>query len=257
MSPRKPYTNSSLEKGLMVLAAIAKAPRPMGVSETARHVDLDYSTTYRLISTLAHLDYLERVPDTKRYRIGPATLPLGLAYQTSSELTAAAVPEMRRLVQQVDETVNLSIRDGDGMLLLASCPGPHLLATRTRVGHRFPIHCSASGRVALAGMTEAERDALIDKLELTPETPHTITDRDRLRAEVRAIAERGYAINREEHALGLTAVGVPLRNAAGDTIAALDTAIPTVRVADEGYLEELSNLLTRSARLIAHRIAPD
>lgn len=248
------YTNASLEKGLTVLRAIAMADRPIGFSETARRVGLDYSTAYRLMMTLERLGFIERNADSTGFAVGPAALPIGLAYHRSSNLVAAAQPEMTRLMRTVNETVNLAVLDGDAMLLLVSVEGPHLLATRTRVGQRFPIHCSASGRVMLASMEQSERNQLIDSLELTAETPYTITDRDELRCHVAKIERRGYAINREEHAIGLMAVSVPIRIRGGHAIATLDIAVPSARVPDQQHLLQVSQDLRAAADIIANRL---
>ena len=250
------YTNASLEKGLTILRTVAMASEPIGISETARRASLDYSTTYRLMATLTEMTFLEK-SDDKTFRVGPAALPIGLAYKGTADLVTIARPEMQRLMQGVLETVNLSLREGIEMLLLATAAGPHMLSSRTHIGQRFPIHCSASGRVMLATLPEQEREQLIDRLDLAPITPHTITDAETLKRHVRAIAEAGYAVNREEHALGLMAVSVPIRNRLGEVVAALDIAVPTVRVSGDALLETLVRSLSETAERIGERLSAE
>ncbi len=96
--PSHQYRNASLEKGLSVLAEIASAPNPAGVTSIANRTGLDYSTTYRLITTLEHLGYVRRTPSGKLYGPGDALRQLGLVRPPLQRLIAVAVPMMTELV---------------------------------------------------------------------------------------------------------------------------------------------------------------
>jgi DNA-binding IclR family transcriptional regulator len=228
--------NESLQKGLAVLAAVAERG-PAKLAELAAETGIDYTTTYRMISTLNALGYVERDPLTKRYEVGPAVLRLGYGYLKNLQLSQVAAPVMREVRDALRETVNLSILDGQEMVLVDALQGPQLLNTRIRIGGRYALHCSASGKVALANLPPEEAERLLATIPLVAYSPRTITDRAVLARAVRLVRERGFAINDEEMAIGLKAVAAPILDHQGTCVGVLDVPIPSVR-ADASFLEE-------------------
>lgn len=248
------YLNESLRKGLSVLAVVAASPEPLGVTDAAARAGLDYSTAYRLIATLEQLGYLERDGVTKRYRVGAAVLRLGYAYVKTRRLHQAAVPVMRELSATTGETVNLSVRDGLEMVLIDACETRHVLSARTTIGGRYPLHCTASGKVALAGSGKRDLEEVLSRLTLTPLTKRTITSRRALAAEIAAVRRRGYALNDEEHVVGLVAAAAPIRDHTGGTIGALDVAVPTARITAQRPLSSFVPLVVEASARISEAL---
>lgn len=224
------YRNESLQKGLSVLSVVAASASPVSVTEVAGATGLDYSTAYRLVATLLELGYLEREQATKRYRVGAGVLHLGYAYVRTRGLHQAALPIMQDLAASTGETVNLSVRDGLEMVLIDACESRHVLSTRTTIGGRYPLHCTASGKVVLAGLPKTEVDAILAELPLRQLTERTIRSRRALLADVAEVRRQGYAVNDEEHVVGLVAIAAPVRDHTGSTVGALDIAVPTARI---------------------------
>lgn len=245
------YLNESLQKGLSVLGAVAACENAVGVTEIAKVLDLDYSTTYRLMSTLLDLGYLERDPDSKSYRVGPAVLRLGFAYASGLSARAAALPIMTELNHGLHETVNLSVRDGVEMVLIESLQSPNLLTTSVRIGGRYPLHCSASGKVAIAELPEPQREYLLRSISLDAFTPKTIRSARAFRSEVAKVMERGYATNIEEHVVGLQAVAAPIRDYRGVLTAVLDISVPTARVGKSRTLRSFADHVRDAAAQIS------
>jgi DNA-binding IclR family transcriptional regulator len=224
--------NESLQKGLAILAAVAQSG-PSTLTEVATRVGIDYTTVYRMVSTLVSLGYLRRDGATKRYEVGPAVLRLGYGYLENRQLSQIALPVMRDLRDALQETVNLSTLDGTEMVLLESVQGPHLLNMQTRIGGRFQLHCSASGKVALASLPADELGRKLAGLDLIPHTDCTITDRAALAHEAELVRERGYALNDEEHVIGLNAVAAPIWDYRHEFVGSLDVPVPTARAMPE------------------------
>lgn len=248
------YVNESLQKGLAVLSTVAASAEPLGVTEVASRTGLDYSTAYRLIATLVQLGYLERVAESKRYRVGSAVLHLGYAYIRTRGLHQAAVPIMQELAAHTGETVNLSVRDGLDMVLIDACETRHVLSTRTTIGGRFPLYCTASGKVVLASLPKAELDEVLGRLTLVPLTPRTIHSRRALVAELAEVRRRGYAINDEEHVVGLVAIAAAIRDHNGSTVGAIDIAIPTARITTRRPLAGFAPAVVGAAERISEAL---
>lgn len=245
------YLNESLKKGLSVLATVAASETPIGVTETAERSGIDYSTTYRLVMTLSDLGYIERDGDTKRYRASVGTLRLGYSYLRNNALHRASIPIMRELLATTGETVNLGARNDTEMVLLASCESDHLLGSRHTPSGRYPIHCTASGKVMLAGMKDDELHELLGRLELSRVTARTLRSKDALLREIDMVRRQGWALNSEEHVLGLVAVAAPIFDQTGQTIAALDVSAPTVRITAASPLPSLVRPLLDCATRIS------
>jgi DNA-binding IclR family transcriptional regulator len=111
------------------------------------------------------------------------------------------------------------------------------------------LHCTASGKLFLATMAEAEREALLARLTLPRMTPNTITTAQGLRTECEAIAARGYATDREEFIAGLVAAAVPVRDAQGATRAALAVHGPSARLSMERAVAALPALRAAAERM--------
>jgi IclR family transcriptional regulator, pca regulon regulatory protein len=245
--------NESLQKGLAVLAAVAQLG-PARLTEVAARAGIDYTTAYRMISTLASLGYVRRDALTKRYEVGPAVLQLGYAYVQNLRLSQVALPVMRQLRDALQETVNLSVLDGEEMVLLESVEGRHLLSTRIRIGGRFPLHCAASGKVALASLPPEERARILATLSLSPHTSRTITHHAALATEIARVRELGYGLNNEELAVGLTAVAAPIWDYRHSFAGSLDVPVPTVR-ATAAFLEaRVIPAVVRAATQVSHTI---
>jgi DNA-binding IclR family transcriptional regulator len=248
--PRRHYRNASLEKGLTVLSEIAAAASPAGVTSIASRTGLDYTTTYRLIAALEHLGYVSRIPESKLYEPGHALRQLGLLGPSLQRLISRAIPVIADLVRELGETVNLSQWQGDRLVLLHTQEGTHMLTTRTPIGGEFPVYCTASGKVILAFMDKVMRADLLGRLNLVAMTRHTIIDRTVIERQLKTVLKLGYAINREEHVLGLSAVAVPIPEPSGRVDAVIDLSLPSARITAERSLEHLAGKLRGAAARI-------
>ena len=98
------------------------------------------------------------------------------------------------------------------------------------VGSTVPPHCSASGKLLVASLPAAEREALVAQMPLPRFTQRTITDRALLARELDRIIDAGYAVDDEEYVLGVACVAVPVRLADGQAIAAVAVHAATARL---------------------------
>lgn len=238
----------AVERACAVLRCFESGDAELRVSELATRTGLSVSTTHRLVRALCGAGVLLQNPVTDRYGLGPALVVLGRRAEQSLGYDRA-VPALRALAESTGESVNLGIRAGADVLVVLDVPSSSPLRFAQPAGTRVPIHSSAMGKclLAYAGALEREVDALPDLARLTD---RTITERDRLVAELEAVRARGWALNDEERIAGVRAVAAPVLAGDGTAVAAVVVQAPTVRVGD-GRLEELVVPLLQTARDLA------
>jgi len=219
---------SSVRNAARVLRAFSRTDRELGVTHLARRLDLTTSTVHRLLTTLVEEGLLDRGPGGV-YRLGLPVYELGLTVFPNLDLHEAALPVLASLRQSTMETVQMGVLDGLDVVYVERLESPQTIRIFNRSGHRIPAHATSSGKVLLAHLpAQVLRERLLD-WHPTRLTPHTITERGVLQAELTRVAERGWAQNIEEGALGAASVAAPVRDQDGTVIAAISVVGPVSR----------------------------
>ena len=241
--------DSSAARSLRVLAAVAGAGHALTLSELAERLGLPKPTLHRLCGQLQEGGFLARDVDERCLVVGPALRQL--AFDTLNHGAARGLRHdvLARLVQQVGETCNFTTLDGMRVLYLDRVEAHWPLRLTLEVGSHVPLHATASGKLFLALMPAAERDALIGQLVLERLTPETLTDAQALRAECVQIAAQGHADDRGEFIAGLIAVAVPVLDSQGRPRAAIAVHAPTARMSLAQAREKLPFLHAAAARM--------
>src|SRR6476646_6589221 len=182
----------SLERAFGLLEVIAAHRGAMSLSQLATSSGLPPPTLHRLARTLVDLGYLRQEP-SRRYALGPRLFLL--AESSSSMLNSVALPHLAHLVDEIGETANLAMLDGDQVAYVAQAPGRHSMRMFTEVGRRVLPHCTAVGKALLATSTDKDVRALLSRTGLPRHTPHTVTDPDELLEQLGLIRDRGYAMD--------------------------------------------------------------
>lgn len=250
--------SQSLERGLAVLAVFRPDRPALGISELARELGLTRSTTHRYCATLAALRYLEQDASSRKYRLGPRVLDLGFSMLGSLELREIAAPHLRRLTDWTGHTSNLAIRDDTDVILIDRVRGRpgryHHLEFTLHVGSRLPSYCSATGKALLAFVPRADLDRLLDRMDLVPRGPRTLTDRSALMAELEQVRRTGLATNDEELESALRSIAAPVRSRSGEVVAAVNVAIPWSPAAMSELVTDLGPTIQATAQQIAARV---
>jgi DNA-binding IclR family transcriptional regulator len=208
-----------------ILRTLAATRDGLSLSEVAQRVQLPKSTVHRIIGALENEGLVAAAPPNGGYKLGPEVLRL--ASGEDAELRTEVRPLLRRLSDEVNETVDLSVLIQDQVSFIDQVAAPHRLRAVTGVGASFPAHCTANGKALLA----AHRDEMLRKLlpaKLAAATPNTITDREVLIEQLDTVRRLGYAEDREELTLGISAVGAVISDGFGP-VAAVSVPVPTQR----------------------------
>jgi DNA-binding IclR family transcriptional regulator len=220
-----------------ILRALKDEPGGLSLSQIAARVGLPRSTVHRLVVALEGEQLLAPVSREGGYRLGPALA--GLAAVSERGLALAAHPFLVALSRELDETVDLAVRQHDLVLFVDHIDVPRRLRAASSLGALFPAYCTANGKALLAALDDEELAGLLpERLERL--TPSTITARSELLAELARVREEGVAYDREEHTLGISAVGATVTDGAG-RLAAVSVPVPAQRFG--GNEERLSRSL--------------
>jgi IclR family acetate operon transcriptional repressor len=245
----------SVERVLDLLELLADAPAQVSLAGLSEASGLPPSTVHRLMGTLVRRGYARRLP-SRDYVLGPRLIHLGEG--AASTLGGLARPHLAHLVDQIGETANLALLDGDRVVYTAQVPSRHSVRMFTEVGRRVRLHCTGVGKVLLAQQPPEVARAMLLRAGLPARTSRTITDAEVLMAELSGIAAQGFAVDDGEQEAGVRCVAVAVPGGVVD--AALSVSGPEGRLPLEA-LPRLVPLLRAAASAVAAELsgaaAPD
>ncbi len=230
----------SLERALAVVHLLAAERRPLGVSEIAQGTGLPAATVHRILATLASRDWVEQDARGAKYGLGFGLLAAGASAVYYSPLIARARPVLDELSELSGFNVYLSTLQGSRVCYLARADGPEPRVTRFHLGLMHRAQATASGKVLLAALPDADLARLLASSPVPAYTPRTIVDPDAFKQEITRIRQDGFALDRCERTSTYAAIAVPVRLGEGRAIAALQTG-GSPELATEQKLLDLAN----------------
>ncbi|GGN20731.1 IclR family transcriptional regulator [Halarchaeum nitratireducens] len=239
----------SSERSLTILGALAVLG-PATASEIADHLDLARNTMHYHLKTLAHQSYVVEIDG--QYRLGMRLLNMGHRAVENLDVYRVGKAKVDELSRQTGELSILMIEENGYGYYVYDAHGDDAVRFDT-VGRRKHLHDNALGKAVLAQLPPERVNEILDERGLPETTPHTITDRSTLKAEIDTIRERGVAFDREEQLEGLCCVAAAVENrgdaGADRRVGAISIAGPTSRMSDE-RLEALAPRVSDAANLI-------
>lgn len=259
-APSPSAFSQSLERGLMILSVFSEGRPVLGIADIAREVDLNKSTTFRYVATLAKLDYLQQDPDTKKYSLGSRVVDLGFAAINSMEITRIAARHLQALSDETGYTVSMAVLDGPDIVYVdrrrSGRSGAFGMELNLHVGSRLPAYCTAMGKVLLAHRDPSALKVVLDRTDLARRGPKTITAREQLMSTLVRVRRTDLAVNDEELAPGLRSVAAPVRDRSGSVVAAVSISVhlSTWNASIEAIMARLEPPLHRTVAEISHRL---
>ncbi len=219
----------ALASGLEVLQAFdAEHPR-MTLSEVAVRTDMDRAKARRFLLTLHALGFVKR--NGRQFELTPRVLQLGYAYQASNQYRAVIQQYLEDITAELGESSSLAVLDGQDVVYVVRSAARHrLMAITLSVGTRLPAAYTSMGRVLLAQLSPSQLDEFLERVSLERFTESSVTDKDRLRAQIELARQQGYAVVDQELDLGLRSVAVPAFSGSGELLGALNISTNAARV---------------------------
>ncbi|EAX47736.1 transcriptional regulator, IclR family [Thermosinus carboxydivorans Nor1] len=243
----------AIDRALDILLLLQQEGKEMGVTQIGEALGMYKSTVYRTLTTLENKGFVQQNPETGRYWLGFRLYSLGMLVREKMPLSKIAYPHAKALSERFNEVVHISVLDKSADLypkhiIVEKIQSQQVLSLTPPVGSSSPSHCSAVGKCLLAFSPGEYTNRFIGR-ELPRFTPKTITDWDKLLAELAAIRERGYALDDEELELGLTCVAAPILGRDGEIIAALSLSGPTSRIKSDQFAEIVEQVKQTTATI--------
>jgi IclR family acetate operon transcriptional repressor len=246
----KRYIVPILERALIILEALAKAPRGMGISELSRELGMPKNSVFRILTTLYSSGYLQRDEEGRIYSLSRKILALGYEALDELSLVDKSLDVMRELRDETRETVLVGTLVGDHGVVLELVPSSQPIKFLVDVGARFPLHTAAPAKAMLAFLPKTDLEAHLQRIVFRKFTASTITSQVPFRRLLEEVRESGVAFDREEEMESLHCVAAPIFDHRGYPVAALWITGPSYRFREEDFPR-----LGRKVRQAAERIS--
>jgi len=240
-----------VERAIAILDLLAQGGWRTG-AEVARELQVHRSTALRLLGTLERHAMVERDQRTAKYRLGRRLPQLASVVTGELDLRHLARPVCEKLADAVGETVTLDVLVGDSIEPIEQATASTSVVRVNWLGRRYPVHCTASGKVILAFAPDAVRERLFAE-PLERWTASTLTDQAALERQLDDTRTAGVARTHEELEVGLDAIAAPVFGVQGDVVAALDVSGPSNRLRSEER-PELVRLTVEAAADLSRRL---
>jgi IclR family pca regulon transcriptional regulator len=246
-----PNFMTSLARGLSVIQCFTHATSFLTVSQISQSTGFSRASVRRCLYTLTKMG-LANSEDGRHFTLLPGILSLGHSYIFSMPLAKLVQPVLDRLSQDLRESCSIAMLDGHDVVHVAHSNVSRVLAVDLSMGSRLPAIYTSMGRVLLAHLPAKDLEAHLARAEFIAHTKHSITDVKGLRQALALVRRDGFAVVDQELEMGLCALAVPLRNAAGRVIAALNVGAPAQRVS----VPDLENKFFPHLQAAAQELSP-
>jgi DNA-binding IclR family transcriptional regulator len=243
---KSPYRVQVVDRALAALDVLAHRSSECSLVELCLELKLHKSTVHRLMMVLEQHRLVDKNPGTGGYRLGLKLFEFGSKAIAAFDPRRHARPYLDRLQRELGETVFFCILDEGQVFYLEKVESQQSVRTACTVGSRAPAYCTAVGKAMLAELPEVEVNDIVRRWGLKPVTANTITTAAALKAELRAIRSRGYAIDNEEKEQGLRCVSAAVRGHSGKLFAAISVSGPAFRITKE-RTPEIGQVVMRAA----------
>lgn len=237
-------------KGLRVIEAFGEARPRLSIADVSKSTGLDRATARRCLLTLAQLGYADY--DGKFFSLTAKILRLGHSYLSATPLPQIVQPMLDRLSEEVGQSVSVSVLDGRDIVYVARAAQRRVVSINLMPGSRLPAHCASMGRILLAALPDSEVRQRLEDSTREKATPFTRIGVEEIMAELFEIRRLGYAVIDQELELGLCSIAVPLRDARGKTVAALNIGAPAAQIP----APELAIRFLAPLRAVADQLQP-
>ena len=240
----------TLDRSLDVLEVLAQAEEALGVTEIGNRISLHKSTVHRILHTLCHRGYVERVRDNERYQLGIKIVELGIRFFNDLEIRKVASPVLNDLAKLLDEVVHLVLHDEGEVVYIDKAESSHVVSMHSKVGRRAPMHCTSVGKALLSTMPEEEVRHILEMKGMTRYTPNTIVEPDALMVYLREIEASKISVETEENEIGIICLGTPVFDYSGRAIGAISVSGPAARIEEKG-IERIGQEMKKSGEAIS------
>ncbi len=217
-----------IDRAVMLLDAISRYPDPVKLKILSAETGLHTSTTHRILSSLMHNGLVEKEP-SGAYRLGIKLLQMSVRLHTNIDLRSIALPYMEELRDRLNESVNLTIREGDALIYIEKAVPNRMIHVHQLIGSRAPLHVTAVGKMILGAGGKADVKSYTDRTNLPAYTRNTLSDPDKLLTECLNSYKQGFGLDNEEAEIDVGCIGTLIYDSTGNVVGGLSVSAPVER----------------------------
>lgn len=236
----------SFARGLSVIEAFGDDRAELTLSEVAEAANVSRAAARRLLLTLCHLGYATQ--QGRIFRLTPKVMRLGYSYLSGLTVAEIVEPYVVAVAEKTGESCSVCVLDDLDVVYVARASTRRVMSLNLSVGTRLPAWATAHGRLLLAALDDATLDDRLRRSDVRPYTPQSTTDREKLREAIVRTRDQGYCFVNQELESSLVALAMPLRNRAGDVIAAINLAGHAQRLSEEHMMQAFFPILEATVR---------
>jgi IclR family transcriptional regulator, KDG regulon repressor len=247
------YSIQVLDRAARILDCFRLERPELRLTEITAASGLHKSTVYRLLEVMRRHHFVQFDEATGVYRVGIRLFELGAVAMAGCGFDKYARPALEELARTTGETAHLCVLHESEIVHIAKVESSFALRIATPVGGRHPAYCTSVGKAILANLPSEALAVYLDNTDLSPVTSKTITSPTLLKAQLRRIADQGYAFDDEEVHEGVRGVAAPVRDYSGEVVAAITITGPANRIT-RSKLPELAEKVIKAADSISSRV---
>ncbi len=244
---------ASLARGLAVVQAFQERKRHLTIAQISHRTEIPRAAVRRCLYTLIKLGYA--TTDGRTYSLLPKVLTLGHAYLSSTPLAVSAQPYLDRMSEQLHEACNMATLEGDDILYIArSATTQRLISVDLSVGGRLPAYCTSMGRILLAALDDVSLHEYLAHAEFQAKTSRTLRTPEALLECLQKVREQGWCVVDQELEQGLRSIAVPVYDASGQVLAALNVSTHAGRVTRTELEQRFLPIMLSSSRELSAQL---
>lgn len=245
---------NTVGKVIAIIETIQAANRPLSIKEIADTLELNKSSLHHHIKTLIANGYLQQELESRKYDIGLDLVRVGQSYLQRLDVRERGHYFLEQLSRELNETVHMMLLDRDELVYIDKVDVNHQpgsLKCSSFIGLRTDVYSTAAGKMLLSHLQRGALGEILQNLNMQPITEYTLSSKTELKKELALIKERGYALDLQEHVVGLQCVAAPILNMHSQCIAAISVSGSVASIPRETLETEILPQLKKTAHKIS------
>ena len=243
------YNVPGLDRALSIIELLNRQPEGLSVNEITNQLKYPINSVYRIMMTLERRNFVRKQSRGSVFVLSEKFLTLSTPVAGEPAFIETALPFMRDLRDDTQETVLAGVLVGNEGVVLEQCEGLHPFSFRISTGLRFSLHTAAPGKVFLAHLEPKKRSKIINSLNLKRLTANTIVTKEGLKQEVSLAVQNGFAVDYEEEFKGQVCVGAPVLGKNASLVGSVWLVAPTSRLPKKNLLETAQKVMTATDKI--------
>jgi IclR family transcriptional regulator, KDG regulon repressor len=248
------YDVPAVRHAVQLIELLGDSPKPLGVAEICKALDLNNNMVFRLLKTLEDSEWVVKNLPGPKYSLGLRLFHHAIKPVRRMSLKQAASEPLEKLWEETGESCYLGIKDGTKSLFLDHYDSRQTVRITAQPGGRFLMHCSAPGKALLAYSKPKEVGEVIKVEGLPRQTKHTIHTASAFKAELEKIRRNGFALDIEEYSEGLLCYAVPILNHDSELVGTVGLSVLTIHYTLDQVIKDLGPKVNETGREISSRL---